>query len=139
MGSNRILNGAESVTTLSFSVSDFSRSTDPWAYILETGILQSPTASVRIELQQLHAAIDQLDELHLAFALAIAEAHSPEEFGLVAAGLLAHPSLSVRIKAYRVLHAIPSERISGNLRSAVERQLQACPEKHEFADILTRA
>jgi hypothetical protein len=126
------------MTSNSFSAGDFARSIDPWAYIVDSGILQAPTTDVRAEVQELHTKMDKLDEVHLAFALAIGEVHTPEEFGLTAARLLAHPSQSVRIKAYRVLNAIPSEHITGTLKSAVERELQECPERREFADVLTR-
>lgn len=127
------------MTTTGFSVSDFSRASDPWAYILETGILQASSNDVRAELQQLRDEMGRLDGLHIAFALAIAEVHSPELFGMIAADLVSHSDLSVRIKAYRVLRAIAAEEITPTLRAAVERRLRDCPERVEFADALLRA
>src|SRR5687767_9201697 len=107
-----------------FSIPDFAASADPWQYLLKTGILQPNTVVSHEELVDLRESLNAFDDLHLAFALSIAEAKRPEMFGQAAAMLLGHPSMSVRVNAYRVLHAIPSEFISRELRTAVETGLE---------------
>lgn len=89
-----------------FRADEFARSIDPWQYILETGIMELPSESVRRDVMELKDRLDQLDEYHLAFTLPIAERHAPAAFAGPAKRLLTHESLSVRINAQRVLDAV---------------------------------
>jgi hypothetical protein len=93
------------MVAVEFRIDEFARSEDPWQYILDSGIMELPSESVRRELANLKDRLDDLDEYHLAFALPIAERHAPAAFAGPARRLLDHESLSVRINAQRVLDA----------------------------------
>ncbi len=110
----------------------------PWDYMVATGLCE-PTATLSDrELTTLHSALRDMDEEHLALALVIAENFGPELFAEDAARLLGHPSLSVRVNAYRVLRAVPPHYLSNGVREAVANGLSACPEASAFADVLAR-
>ena len=89
-----------------FQVHEFTRSRDPWQYILDSGIMEISTDSVRREMDELRREWEQMDEFHLAFALPIVERHGANDFRTQATRLLDHSSLSVRINAQRVIDAI---------------------------------
>lgn len=121
-----------------FSAETFLASSRPWDYMVSSS-LSDPTGTLPPqELAKLHDALDDLDEEHLVYTLLLAEGHDPELFAVDAAKFLADPSMSVRIKAYRVLRAVPAERITDKLREAVNRGLSGCPERGDFADALVR-
>ena len=121
-----------------FSAREFAASEKPWDYMIQSGWEEPELQVPEAELLQLHDALGSLDEYHASFALAIAERLAPSKFAIVAARLLTHPSMSVRINAYRVIQAVPSEDISDDLREAVEAGLEKCPERNHFADALQR-
>jgi hypothetical protein len=121
-----------------FKTSEFVASGKPWDYIVDSGLCEPEWSISDLELEALLRALDTLDEVHLAFALAIAENSQPEIFGLEAARLLGHSSLSVRLKSYRVLRAISVQHLTSDLRNAVDHGLMQCPEKEHFDDALSR-
>ncbi|MFN0020613.1 MAG: hypothetical protein ACKVP0_20335 [Pirellulaceae bacterium] len=121
-----------------FTFTGFVASRDPWEYILESG-MSAPGWQIPVqELQLLASGLNELDELHLAFALALAENSRPDLFIDSAITFLNHLSLSVRINAYRVLRAVPREYFDQNIRMAIMVALRACPEAIEFADIASK-
>lgn len=91
-----------------------------------------------VELLQLRDMLESLEEYHICLVLGMAERFSPSDFSIVSAQLLSHPSMSVRINAYRVTRAVAPEDISDDLRQAVSRGLEKCPERDRFADALKR-
>jgi hypothetical protein len=121
-----------------FSAKEFLASTKPWDYMVSSSLSDPSWSLSRQELRTLHDAINGLDVEHLVYTLYLAEGHAPELFAEVAARLLAHSSMSVRIKAHRVLRAVPFEWITDSLREAVNNGLSECPEWRDFADALVR-
>ena len=121
-----------------FSAETFLASSKPWDYMVSSRLSDPTWTLPRQELTKLHGVLNDLDEGHLVYTLLLAEGHAPELFAEDAAKFLAHTSMSVRIKAYRVLRAVPVERITDSLREAVNRGLSGCPEQRDFADALSR-
>jgi len=121
-----------------FSVHAFCNSDDPWEYMNRVGLTAGVVVLSDDELSELQEAIPSLDEYHLAHALVIAEHAQPTRFGVIAADLLQHSSMSVRINAYRVLRAIPADDLSQSLIARVKHNLHDCPEQKEFADAVCR-
>jgi hypothetical protein len=126
------------VDKLSFSAAGFLASDRPWDYIALSSLSDPTWTPPQQELAELHNAINNLDEAHLVYTLLIAEGYDPERFATVAARNLGHTSMAVRIKSYRVLRAVPAERITDGLREAVKKGLLGCPERNDFADALLR-
>jgi hypothetical protein len=124
---------------LQFSTADFVASEKPWNYMAQVGLTEPDASIPERELSALHDRFDGLDEVHLAFALAIAENFAPAMFAHEAAKLLGHPSLSVRVNAYRVICALPAESLSHEVRKAVAAGLSMCPERSAFANALARS
>lgn len=121
-----------------FILKEFLASEKPWIYMSE--IFDSSDWMVPVsELQSLLATMPLMNEVHLSCALAIAEHSQPDLFAKLAASLLSHESMSVRINAYRVLRAIPKESIDNTLRLAVSDGLEKCPERPRFGDALSRS
>lgn len=123
---------------MSFNTGDFMSSDKPWDYMVSTGLCANDSTLSQQELTALHSAIYDLDDAHLALTLVIAENFAPDTFAEDAARLLGHPSLSVRVNAYRVLRAIPAHMLSQRIRDAVTLCLSECPERDIFADALSR-
>jgi hypothetical protein len=120
-----------------FSADDFLASSRPWDYMVSSSLSDPTWTLPRQELAKLHNVVNDLDEAHLVYTLLLAEGYAPELFAEDAARFLAHTSMSVRIKAYRVLRAVPAERITDSLREAVNKGLSECPEREDFADALS--
>lgn len=121
-----------------FSTRLFAQSENPWQYMQEAGWEATDFHIAETELSRLQGALSYLDEYHLAFAMVIAERICPTGFALQAADMLNHPSMSVRVNAYRVLRAVPLANITDKLRYAVRNGLATCPECNHFRDALDR-
>lgn len=120
-----------------FSADTFLASGKPWDYLVSLNLADPTAVLLQKELIKLRDVLTEMDEQHLVYTLLLAEGYAPELFAEHAAQCLAHHSMSVRVKAYRVLRAVPSERITDSLRAAVIRGLSACPERKQFADALS--
>jgi len=121
-----------------FCVSEFVSREKPWDYMVESGLCEPDAQISEQQLSVLRDSLDQMDEVHLAFAMVIAENSFPHLFAHDAARFLSHSSLSVRVNAYRVIRAIPSDLLSTDIEQAVVDGLSTCPEKDEFSDALVR-
>ncbi len=122
-----------------FSATEFINSWDPWGYMTSRGLCEPNVALPDQELQRLRASLPDMDEVHVSFALVIAERHCPSMFATDAAVLLSHRSQSVRTNAYRVLRTLDTAVITDPLRHAVAMGLSMCPEKELFADAVCRS
>ena len=122
-----------------FSAETFLASSRPWDYMVSLSLSDPTWTLPPQELTKLHDVLNDLDEEHLVYTLLLAESHAPELFSEDAARFLINPSMSVRIKSYRVLRAVPAERITDRLREAVNQGLSGCPERKDFADALVRS
>jgi hypothetical protein len=121
-----------------FSTRGFVASSKPWDYMIATGWEEAELQIPDTELSLLYDELESLDEYHISFAMTIAERFAPSKFAIAAAQLLGHPSMSVRVNAYRVVQAVPQCDITDDLREAVEVGMERCPERQQFADALLR-
>lgn len=131
-----MIEGRLTMSPTSFSIDAFLASEKPWKYLDESGFEGPDWRLTETQLGAVRAALPEMGWSHLAMALVLAERHAPRSFADQAAGLLGHPSMSVRINAYRVLRAVPRGEIDDVLEEAVNAGLTRCPERADFKDAL---
>jgi hypothetical protein len=133
---DQVINERDDMTESRFSTEEFISSAKPWDYMVGSGVCEPDSTLSAEELNALHGVLNDLDELHLGFALVLGENFAPELFAPDAARLLGHPDLGVRVNAYRVLRAVPVHSFTDILKEAVIEGLSRCPERDTFADTL---
>ena len=122
----------------SFLTSEFCNASDPWQYMVDSGLPDGEVCIAEAEIAKLYDILDELDEYHLAFALVIGERDAPAKFAMKAARFLNHESMSVRLNAHNLLKEVERQDITAELTEAVNEALQQCPEREHFADVLVR-
>lgn len=123
--------------TTTFSISGFISADKPWTYLEQCGLHEEVFPVTANQCDALLNLMDTLDEVHLSYALVIARRQCPGKFAMVAASLLAHESMSVRLNAYNLLSDLSREEFSGPIQDAVTEALNKCPEEKHFADLLS--